>query len=261
MTPRKAAVLLLVLLLGTCNQAIMTAPPGSKFAPAGSLIANPDFIAAHGDVSVISGLILKATGYPVADGTVVQFFTNLGKIDEQGKTNDGVVRVNLVSDSRSGTATVTAFTGASAGPSFVDGPVVGFSTGSITGGSAVSAAMDIATVTVTIGSARPEHVVLTANPPRIKTGTSTTLLAQVFDKDGNPVANVPVIFQIIIPTSGTVIQGRLDSGGQAVFTDNDGRATDILRTNSTVAGDITVTATAANGKASPPLAVPVFINP
>jgi hypothetical protein len=260
MTPRKAAVLLLVLFLGTCNQAIMTAPPGSTFAT-GTLVANPGFIAAHGDVSVISGLVLKATGIPVADGTVVQFFTNLGKIDEQGKTNDGVVRVNLVSDSRSGTATVTAFTGASAGPSFLDGPVVGFSTGSITGGSAVSAAMDTATATVIIGSARPDHVVLTANPPRIKTGTSTTLLAQVFDKDGNPVANVPVIFQIIIPTSGTVIQGRLDSGGQAVFTDNDGRATDILRTNSTVAGDITVTATAANGKASPSLAVPVFINP
>ena len=255
MTPRKAAVLLLVLLLGTCNQAIMTAPPGSKFAPAGSLIANPGFIAAHGDVSVISGLILKATGIPVADGTVVQFFTNLGKIDEQGKTNDGVVRVNLVSDSRSGTATVTAFTGSDAGPSFLDGPVVGFSTGSITGGSEVSAAMATATATVIIGSARPTTVVLTANPPRITTGTSTTLLAQVFDETGNPVANVPVIFQITAST----VQGRLDSGGQAVFTDNDGRATDTLRTNSTVAGSITVTATTANGKVSAPLTVPVII--
>ena len=258
MTPRKATVLFLVLLLGTCNQAIMTAPPGSKFAPDGSLIANPEFIAAHGDVSVISGLILKATGDPVPDGTVVQFFTNLGKIDEQGKTNDGVVRVNLVSDSRSGTATVQAFSGgAVAGPSFVDAPVVGFSSGSITGGSAVSAAMASASTTVIIGSARPDHVVLTANPPRITTGTSTTLLAQVFDATGNPVANVPVIFQI----TSTTPQARLDSGGQAVFTDNDGRATDILRTNSTVAGNITVTATAANGKASPVLTVPVFISP
>ena len=255
MTPRKAAVLLLVLLLGTCNQAIMTAPPGSKFAPEGSLIANPGFIAAHGDVSVISGLILKATGIPVADGTVVQFFTNLGKIDEQGKTNDGVVRVNLVSDSRSGTATVTAFTGSDVGASFLDGPVVGFSSGSITGGSAVSAAMATATATVIIGSARPTTVVLTANPPRITTGTSTTLLAQVFDETGNPVANVPVIFQITAST----VQGRLDSGGQAVFTDNDGRATDTLRTNSTVAGSITVTATTANGKVSAPLTVPVII--
>jgi hypothetical protein len=257
MTLRKAALLLLALSLGVCNQAIMTAPPGSTF-PQNTLVANPEFIAAHGDVSVISGLLLKATGDPVADGTVVQFFTNLGKIDEQGKTNDGVVRVNLVSDSRSGKATITAFSGGSvAGPSFVDGPVVGFSTGSITGGSAVSAEMATATATVIIGSARPTTVVLTANPPRITTGTSTTLLAQVFDETGNPVANVPVIFQI----TSTSPPARLDSGGQAVFTDNDGRATDTLRTNSTVAGNITVTATAANGKASPPLTVPVFINP
>ena len=245
MTPRKATVLFLVLLLGTCNQAIMTAPPGSKFAPDGSLIANPEFIAAHGDVSVISGLILKATGYPVADGTVVQFFTNLGKIDEQGKTNDGVVRVNLVSDSRSGKATVTAFTGASAGPSFVDGPVVGLSTGSITGGSAVSAAMDTATVTVTIGSARPAQIVVSADPPHITTGRSTTILAQVFDKNGNPVANAPVIFTLDCGsgTAGCSAE-RLASGGQAVFTDNNGRATDTLRTTSVVANrSVTVKAT------------------
>ena len=259
MTPRKAAVLLLVLLLGTCNQAIMTAPPGSTFAGT-TLIANPEFIAAHGDVSVISGLLLKATGDPVPDGTVVQFFTNLGNIDPQGKTNDGVVRVNLVSDSRSGTATVQAFSGggATVSPSFIDAPVVGFSTGSVTGATDVSATEASASVKVTIGSARPDHVVLTANPPRITTGTATTLLAQVFDDKGNPVANVPVIFQITAST----VQGRLDSGGQVVFTDNDGRATDILRTNSIVAGSITVTATTANGKSNtPPLVVPVFINP
>jgi hypothetical protein len=66
-----------------------------------------------------------------------------------------------------------------------------------------------------------------------------------------------VIFQITAST----VQGRLDSGGRAVFTDADGRATDVLRTNSTVAGSITVTATTANGKASNALVVPVFINP
>jgi hypothetical protein len=265
MTLRKAALLLLVLLLGTCNQAIMTAPPGSNFA-GGTLIANPGFIAAHGDVSVISGLVLRATGDPVVDGTVVQFFTNLGKIDPQGKTNDGVVRVNLVSDSRSGKATVSAFSGGGAtvtpspSPSVAsDGaPVVAFSTGSVTGASDVLATAATASVEVTIGSALPDHVLLTANPPRITTGTSTTLLAQVFDLNGNPVANVPVIFQITAST----VQGRLDSGGSVVFTDNDGRATDVLRTNSTVAGSITVTATTANGKTNTPaLVVPVFINP
>jgi hypothetical protein len=128
---------------------------------------------------------------------------------------------------------------------------------SVTGASAISAAQADGTATVIIGSARPDHVVLTANPPRITTGTSTTLLAQVFDGFGNPVVNVPVIFQI----TSTDVQARLDSGGRAVFTDSDGRATDVLRTNSTIKGEIKVTATAANGTASPPLIVPVFINP
>src|SRR5206468_12078762 len=108
---------------------------------------------------------------------------------------------------------------------------------------------------VKIGSARPDHLLLSANPPRITTGTSTQLLAQVFDDQGNPVANVPVVFQITANT----VQGRLDSGGQVVFTDTDGRATDVLRTNSTVTGSITVTAMMANNKVSAPLVVTVFI--
>src|SRR5262245_6302275 len=110
MTYRKAGFLFLILLLATCNQAIMVAPPNSNF-DGSTLVANPTFIAANGDVSVISGLLIDGTGNPVPDGTVVQFFTTLGKIQEQGKTNDGVVRVNLVSDGRSGTASVTAFSG------------------------------------------------------------------------------------------------------------------------------------------------------
>jgi hypothetical protein len=266
MTYKKVGLLLLALCLGTCNQAIMNAPPGSSFA-GDSLIANPPFIAANGDVSIISGLLMDGTGNPVPDGTVVQFFTDLGKIDEQGKTNDGVVRVNLVSDSRSGIAHVSAFSGGganpvpspSSSPMSAAPPVVAFSTRSVMGASDVAATQASATTMVTIGSANPDHVLLTANPPRITTGGSTQLLAQVFDERGNPVANVPVIFQI---TSASTVQGRLDSGGRQVFTDRDGRATDVLRTNSTVAGNIVVTVTTANGKQpSEPLTVPVFINP
>jgi len=188
---------------------------------------------------------------------VVQFFTNLGKIDEQGKTNDGVVRVNLVSDSRSGTATVQAFSGgAVAGPSFVDAPVVGFSTGSITGGSAVSAAMASASTKVFIGSARPALIVISADPPHITTGRSTTILAQVFDKDGNPVASAPVIFTI----DGSPTSERLASGGQAVFTDNNGRATDTLRTNAVVTKTVTVRATVPGSGGAPSVTTTVTIN-
>jgi len=264
MTYRKAGFLLLIPLLAMCSQAILTPSPGSNIVFMG---ANPTFIAANGDVSIISVLVIDGTGNPVPDGSVVQFFTNLGRIPEQGKTNDGVARVNLVSDGRNGTATVTAIIGGgssgggtpSPSPSSgsIGSPVAGSASALSVTGPSVAAATTATTetVTVTIGSAVPDHVVLTANPPRITTGGSTLLLAQVFDASGNPAVNVPVIFQI----TSTAVQGRLDSGGRTVFTDNDGRATDILRTNSTVAGDIIVTATTANGKTSNSLTVPVFI--
>jgi hypothetical protein len=116
----------------------------------------------------------------------------------------------------------------------------------VTGGSVVTAASAMATVKVIIGSARPHSVIVTADPPRITTGRSATIIAQVFDEFGNPVANVPVIFRIIGATN--AVTARLDSGGREAFTDNNGRATDILRTNSTLSGEVEVEATTATGK-------------
>ncbi len=182
----------------TCNQAILTAPPGAVMF----LSVNPGFIPAHGGVSVISALVLEEPGTPVPDGTVVQFFTTLGRIEEQGRTNDGVARVNLVSDSRSGPAEVAAISGpASAGP-----------------------------VTVLIGAILPARVILTANPSRIPANSrSTHIFATVLDGNGNPVPNIPVVFQVVPPATGPVTE-FMDSGGTPLFTDNNGRAEDVLRT-------------------------------
>src|SRR5688572_588545 len=70
----------------SCNPVLQFAPPGSTI----TLFANPEFIPAHGGVSEISALVMESTGAPAADGTVVQFFTSLGRIEERGRTNDGV---------------------------------------------------------------------------------------------------------------------------------------------------------------------------
>src|SRR5262245_28971373 len=86
--------------------------PGSEI----SLIANPEFIVANGGVSVITAIVTEPAGTFVPDGSVVLFFTNLGRIDPQGKTVNGVARVNLIADSRSGRATVTAFASGGAAP-------------------------------------------------------------------------------------------------------------------------------------------------
>jgi hypothetical protein len=229
--------LMTALALCACQQVILTAPPGSTIF----LTANPPSIPAYGGVSVISGLISEAAGTPVSDGTVVQFFTTLGRIDEQGKTSDGVVRVNLVSDGRSGEATVTAFSG---GGSAAPAPTASSSPGNA-GGSASSSTTG--QVTVKIGSSLPAHMVLVAVPNRLTDQRWSRITANVFDGSGNPLARVPVIFTIggstptPTPTPTTVRAGIgtaltqaedwLDSDSAPVFTDNNGQAFDVLRTN------------------------------
>jgi Big-like domain-containing protein len=209
---RRALVALAVGLMAACNQAILTAPAGTTL----TVIANPTFVPAHGGVSVVSALLVESAGTPVADGTVVQFFTNLGRIEEQGRTNDGVARVNFVSDSRSGKATVTATSGG----------------------------ITPKEVTITIGSALPARVMVGATPQRITDSRSSQIVATVLDESGNPVPNTAVFFSVTGSTE------RMESGGEAVFTDNDGRARDVLRTQyprEFVAKNVTVTATTANG--------------
>lgn len=216
MSKGKLALLLLALAHVTCHQAILTAPPESTI----TLVANPTFIVANGGVSVISALLIEKAGTPVPDGTVVQFFTNLGRIDEQGKTNDGVARVNLVSDSRSGLASITA----------VSGP-------------AAVTKDDL----VAIGSVLPDLVIVTAEPIRIERTDprESFIIANVFDERGNPVANVPVIFTI----DGTPDTERMVSESSQRFTDNNGRAEDVMRTKydlNAAPKVVTVRATTAN---------------
>ena len=197
----------------TCHQAILTAPEGSEL----HLTANPGRIAAHGAVSVISALVIDGTGNPVPDGTVVQFFTTLGRIQEQGKTNDGVARVNLTSDSHSGDADITAFSG-----------LVSDNT------------------SVTIGGLDVELVVVRAEPSIITTGRSSRIVATVIDVDGNPVANVPVVFTV--PGNAEF----MENSGRPVFTNNNGEAEDVLRTRRAAGfvGSVVVTATVLNADAT-----------
>jgi hypothetical protein len=199
---------LLALSQVVCHQAILTAPLDSTI----SLFANPEFIAANGEVSVISALVVEPAGTPVPDGTVVQFFTTLGRIDEQGKTNDGVARVNLVSDTRSGDAVVRAFSGA---------------------------AQSEDEVTVKIGSARATNMIVTADPIRIRPNDPrhSRIVATVLDEHGNFAVNVPVFFSVSTgiapspsPAPGPSSTEFMRSGGSPIFTDSNGQAVDFLET-------------------------------
>ena len=196
----------------TCGDAPFVAAPGSSL----TLIANPPFIVANGGVSVISALVIEPAGTPAPNGTVVQFFTTLGNIEPQGETRDGVARVNLVADSRSGTATVTAASGSA----------------------------EQQTVEIVIGSVRPDLVLVTADPARITLPRFSYITANVFDENGNPIANIPVIFSV----EADPLEETLESGGVPQYTDTNGQAFDILRTRAGtgIQKDVTVTATTAN---------------
>jgi hypothetical protein len=207
-------------------QAILTAPPESTIV----LSANPTFIPANRGVSVLTATVIEPAGTPVPDGTVVQFFTSLGVISEQGKTNDGVARVNLISDSRSGRALVTARSGAN----------------------------ESNEIEVAIGSVLPTFVLVTASPGRLTSSRSAQIVANVNDENGNGVPNVPVIFEVIqgtapSPSPSPGLPGfteELESGGRPVFTDNSGRAHDVLSTRyprDLPAKTVTVRATTSNG--------------
>jgi len=228
-----------------CESVPLTAAPGTSM----QLIANPEFVIANGGVSVITAILVEPAGTFVPDGTEVFFFTNLGRVDASGKTRNGVARVNFVSDSRSGTARVDAISG---GPSTGPAPTPSPSPAAKAGTPSIDAAGDSAGADnsdftlITIGSAQPTKVLVTADPQRITSPRQSAITANVFDKNGNPVQNVPVIFSL----KASPLQETLDSGGAPQFTDSNGQAFDTLRTKAPVGTpkDVTVTATTATGE-------------
>jgi hypothetical protein len=239
--------LLLALAVLTCAKALLTAPPGSSL----TLFANPPFISANGGVSVISAFCIEPAGMPCPDGTVIQCFTTLGRVDPEAETKDGVARFNLVSDSRSGTATVTCVSGGPAvAASTAPSSTTPSSTLPATGGGGTSG-NGSATTTVGIGSALPMQVVVVAASPQIDgPGGQTRVVATVYDLSGNPVANVPVIFTVTQKSGACGNREFFDSGGQPIYTDTNGQAADVMHTRrpSTDPAVVTVTATTANGK-------------
>jgi hypothetical protein len=280
------ALLVLALTLPMCTGVPLTAPSNADV----TLQANPTSIPANGGVSVITAIVTEAAGTPAPNGTTIFFVTDLGRVDTEAKTKDGVARVNLVSDSRSGTANVTGFSGGpaaapgpSASPTATPGPTVRLSLGL---GTAL-AGPNTDTIQVKIGSTLPAKVIVTSNPARITSPRSALVTANVFDGSGNPVANVPVFFAITdvstgppIPTTTTTttsttssttttttlpvppagLEETLDSGGTPQYTDRNGQAFDWLRTRSLPTGlqkTVTVTATTSNGVSA---TVDVFIN-
>jgi hypothetical protein len=260
-----AAAVGAAVVMSACESVPLTAAPGTIL----TLDAHPNFVMANGGTSVVTAILVEPAGTFVPDGTEVFFFTTLGRVDASGKSVNGVVRVNFVSDSRSGTAEVRAVSGgpapepsatptASPTPNPTPTPAglldVQASDGSSSGAPDFEATtgQNSATVQITVGNALANRVQVAANPPILANNRSTTIVATVFDQSGNPIQNVPVYFSLGNGASLEV----LESGGAPRFTDSNGQAFDVLRTKApydptlpSAQRTVTVVATTANGKA------------
>jgi len=165
--------------------------------------ANPAEVVSTTGTSRITAVLVRSSGVPAADGTVVRFTTTLGAITGQDETTDGIAVAELTGTSVPGMATVTAFSGS------------------------VNASVD-----VTIG-ATASSLALSATPASLPTGGGTVeLVATVFGENGAPVEGQAVAF--------STTEGSLDTAGNPVLTDIRGVATDSLTTSRTA--DVTATA-------------------
>jgi hypothetical protein len=217
-----AASLAVLAVLAACDKVPLTAPTKSTIA----LYATGASVAANGWVDIVA-TVTEDAGTPVQNGTVVTFTTTLGVIaPAEARTNGGKVTVKLSADGRSGTASVVAFSGG----------------------------VKSEALTIPIGAAAADNIVLTASPSTVPAGGGSVLVtALVRDASGNALANVGVTFST---TAGTLSQS-------SVSTDTNGQASTTLTT--TRDADVTATAGAktatASVKVSPAPTVSVTVSP
>ena len=219
MLPRLRAALGSVSVLATlsvlaagCEKVPLLAPSGSTI----TLTATATALPLNGTTQIVAQVV-EPSGTAPHSGTQVTFTTTLGSVQPanvETDTNGQAIAIFRAGTSN-GTATITA----------------------ISGGVSASgnAAVKIAIGTAAVGSVR-----LGANPTILPpTGGTTSLVAQVFDINGNALVNAPVFF--------TTSAGTIDQF--VVNTDQSGIATARL----TTANQATVTASvgAQGGSTTP----------
>lgn len=195
-----AAVLVLILILGFCKAAVLTAPDNTTLI----VTVNPPVIPLGGQ-AVVKVVGFKASGTPVPDGTVIFFSCDIGTIEARKETLSGGCEVLFRSnDNRSGVATITVTSG--------------------------NAEVTPDNVIITIGASGLSSLSLTADPPVLPVGGGAAALrVTALDENFNPLANIPVTL--------STNAGQLNSRGNVIITNANGTAEDLLTT--TVTADVT----------------------
>jgi hypothetical protein len=201
----------------SCDRVPLTAPTQSTI----QLFSTAPSVPLNGSIDLIA-TITEQAGTPVPDGTLVSFTTTLGRIEpSETRTDNGKATVKLVAGTQSGTATVTAFSGAA------------------TSGSGDNATAG-ARIEVAIGAAAVGSIVVRAEPATIAPGGTAQIIAVALDAGGNAMAGIPVAF--------TANAGQLQAG--LVATNAQGEARTSLTTN--VEATVTARAGVASGNTPAP---------
>jgi len=212
-----------VLALGAmaCDTVPLTAPTGSAL----TVTAASSFVPTGGTTEV-TAFVVEEGGNVVQNGTAVRFTTNLGRMEPaEAQTRNGVAVSTFIAGDASGLADVVATSGGIGAGSSGNG---GSNGGSTTTGSNK--------VTITVGAAGVETVILAANPGSVpNAGGTVDLLATVSGANGRSFPGILVTF--------AASDGQL--GSLTAITDANGLARTTLTTNRTA----TVTAS-AGGKTS-----------
>ena len=196
----------------SCEKVPLTAPTGSTIV----LTAGTNVLALNGTADIIATL-LEAAGTPPHSGTVISFTTTLGSIEPADAHTDtsGRVIVKFRAGTSNGTAAISATSG-----------------GATTGTNGV--------IRIAVGTAAVGRVTVNASPATVpNTGGSTTVTANVFDINGNPLPSAPVSFTT---TAGVLSQTLVNTGA-------DGSASATLTTSqaATVTASVGATAPSTGG--------------
>ena len=103
-------VLLAIAATAACDRYPLVAPVASTIS-----VSARDTKVLPGGSTEVFAVVVEEAGTPVHNGTVVRFTSTLGRVEpEQATTRDGVARTTFTAGSTTGTAKVTASSGAAA---------------------------------------------------------------------------------------------------------------------------------------------------
>ncbi|HXG89117.1 MAG TPA: PKD domain-containing protein [Vicinamibacterales bacterium] len=184
------AVLVVVSIAVGCDKVALLAPTQSTI----TLSVNSTSVAANGTVEVTATVIEQA-GTAVHNGTEVTFTSSVGTLEPRvARTEGGIARTTFRAGTTSGTAKISAFSGA-------------------------ARATD---VELLVGGAAASTVVVRTDPASVTpNGGTVNVIATVRDVSGNPLPGAQVVF--------TADNGTLGSNGAT--TDANGEARTTLATS------------------------------